>query len=92
MTSTASCEQPSKCQQFVHVFEENFFVNGQLGKIMVRSTSVLGPPLSWSSSAATYTTVVLAGAQNIEEHEWPPVRTQDIELEKTEHNCSFWVW
>jgi hypothetical protein len=28
------------------VFEENFFVNGQLGKIMVRSTSVLGPPLS----------------------------------------------
>jgi hypothetical protein len=63
-----------------------------LGKIMVRSTSVLGPPLSWSSSAATYTTVVLAGAQNIEEHEWPPVRTQDIELEKTEHNCSFWVW
>jgi hypothetical protein len=57
------------------VFEEKFFVTGQLGKIMVRLT-----------------TVVLAGAQNIEEHEWPPVRTQDIELEKTEHNCSFWVW
>jgi hypothetical protein len=75
MTSTASCEQPSKCQQYVHVFEENFFVTGQLGKIMVRLT-----------------TVVLAGAQNIEEHECPPVRTQDIELKKTEHNCSFWVW